>query len=370
MSKKISVITLHSVQNYGSALQTYATQKFFERIGRETEIVDYVRENNLRENLVATGLKNSRFWNRNFLTRFVYTALRKKRLEERYDIFDDFIKRNINITPQRYYSEEDLEKNPPQADVYCTGSDQTWNTFWNRGILKPFFLCYAPRGAKKISYAASFGKKSLDKDEEKEIYSLLKDYSGITVREKEGAEIVRSMGLCAECVLDPTLMLRGDEWRRLAAPRMFEKYVLIYQFTPNKTFNEAAKQLAKAKGLRLIRIGFANDSYLYCGKSVINPTVEEFLSLIANAEYIVTDSFHATSFAINLKVDFACYMPKKFSGRIQNILEIAGLEKRVFESADELLKIADEKIDFSGAEVRIDEMREKSENIMKKILND
>ena len=131
------------------------------------EVADYVRENNLPENLVKTGLANSRFWNRNAVARGLYTLLKRRSLYKRYDLFDAFLKRYIHLSPLRYHTDEDFRASPPQADIYCTGSDQTWNSYWNRGLLCPFFLCYAPEGKPKISYAASFGKKSLDPEEER-----------------------------------------------------------------------------------------------------------------------------------------------------------------------------------------------------------
>ena len=46
---KASVITLHTVDNYGSAMQTYATQEILSKFGCEVEIIDYWRWNNLPE---------------------------------------------------------------------------------------------------------------------------------------------------------------------------------------------------------------------------------------------------------------------------------------------------------------------------------
>ena len=76
-------------------------------------------------------------------------------------------------------------KNPPQADVYCTGSDQVWNSVWNNSIDKAYFLNFVPKGKKKISYASSFGKTELNEEEKEEMYKLLKEYEKISVKKNQ-----------------------------------------------------------------------------------------------------------------------------------------------------------------------------------------
>lgn len=361
---KISLITLHSVQNYGSALQTFATQCLFERLGLETEVVDYVRENNMRENLVDTGLRNSRFWNKNVLTRFAFRFLKAKDLQKRYELFDSFLQ-NIHLTSNRYISEADFEENPISADIYCTGSDQTWNSHWNRGILTPFFLSFAQEGKKKIAYAASFGQKELVPEDKEEIKERLSAYDYITVREEEAVTILEDLGIDAVRVLDPTLMLTGEEWRGLAAERIVNGgYILVYQLGYNRSFNRMAKKIARYKKLKLIRVGFGNDAYFYGGKVIKNPTVWAFLSLLANASYIITDSFHATCFATNLNVDFFSFLPKRFSGRITDFLSLVGLSERCFSDFEALKKCADKPIDFTEANAIIEVERQRSLDIV------
>ena len=361
MSLSISIITLHSVQNYGSVLQTYASQRVFEKLGCEVLIVDYVRENNLRENLTDTYLLNSGFWNKNFATRALFKILKENDLKKRYDIFWDFLKRYINLTPERYLGEEDFKKYPIETDIYCTGSDQTWNTYWNRGILPPFFLSYAPKGRKKIAFSASFGTKELAAADKPRIKEYLEKYDCITVREQEGVDILRELGIEAKRILDPTLLLSKDEWLGIASERMIKgKYILIYQLSHSGAFDRAAKAFAKYKGLKPVRIGFGNEAYLYGGHVVKNPDVGEFLSLLANAEYIITDSFHATSFAVNFNVEFFCFLPKLFPGRINDFLALVGLEGRCFSSFEELKEISQSKIDFESVNIKTEEERRRS----------
>lgn len=79
------------------------------------------------------------------------------------------------MTPKTYKSEKELESENFDYDVYCTGSDQVWNYGWNERIEYPYYLAFAPESARKISYAASFGKSKLESDEVNETRRLLKD---------------------------------------------------------------------------------------------------------------------------------------------------------------------------------------------------
>lgn len=58
ISMKIDIITLHYIRNYGSVLQTYATQAKFEAMGYEAEIVDYVRPNAEDDLMIGEDVMN------------------------------------------------------------------------------------------------------------------------------------------------------------------------------------------------------------------------------------------------------------------------------------------------------------------------
>lgn len=142
---RVSVITLHTVANYGSALQTYATQKIFENMGNSVEFVNYYRQGTLpADNIdryfngrIMTKLKF--IWGINNFTYKLTKHLLTYYLKNRKNVIDDFIERNIHLT-EKYFSPEELKKNPPNADIYVTGSDQVWNSVWNGGVDKAFFL--------------------------------------------------------------------------------------------------------------------------------------------------------------------------------------------------------------------------------------
>ena len=101
-----------------------------------------------------------------------------------------------------------------------------------------------------------------------------------------------------------------------------------------------------------------HDVFKY-GKMYCNIKVEDFISLIKNAQYIVTDSFHGTVFSLNFNKQFVIIFPGKFSTRIKSILEITNLENRVAKDENDL-QIIDKNIDFNFVNKIIEQEREKS----------
>ena len=213
----IAVVTLHNSPNYGSCLQTYATQTVLSRIGATTSIVDYYRHDAIPENETERALNGQlakkmpifRIPGVKSLARIPVSRIVARRAKP----LNDFRQSKLALTDRKYYSVEALEQNPPQADIYCTGSDQVWNSTWNEGFNKAFYLSFAPEGAKRIAYAASIGKSSLEDWEKPLMRNALKKYSHISVREVEAAELLDSIGVHgAVPVIDPTLMLNRDDW--------------------------------------------------------------------------------------------------------------------------------------------------------------
>lgn len=339
--KKISIITVLNTVNYGSALQTFATQNFFEQKGFETEFVDYWRKDQTREERIKAIRKDKKSSIKQWIKKPLRDYLEIKSIKDAEPIFRGFIREKIHLTPHTYSSYEDLLKDCPVADVYATGSDQMWNSGWNQGIEKSFFLEYVPEGKKKIAYATSIGKISFDEKEAEEIIPFIKKYDFITLREQSAVDLLGKYNIESSLVLDPTLMLDKETWSTyLPEVKREKKYLLVYQLHLEHyqaDFNEAVKTIAKEKNLEIVRITYSYAD-LKIGKKIVLPEVFEFLSLIKNAEFIVTDSFHGTAFSINFNKQMAVIYPKKFSTRMDNILSLTGLSERRYTSADKIEK--------------------------------
>lgn len=333
---KVANITLHAVNNYGSILQTYATEYLFRMLGCDVLTIDYVRKT---LKMTPWDVIKAKRMPLKLKAKTLISMLLIKGDEERAIKFRDFRKKYLTLT-KRYTSNEELKTSIPEADVYCTGSDQTWNTVCQGDIPKAFFLDFVPLEKKKISFAASFGIKELPKEEIDEVKALLSKYDSISVREQSGVDIIERLGLQSTQVLDPTLAVPNEVWDDIATPRMFkDDYILAYKLNRSRRFTKYMRDFANSKGMRLVlvrsrkEINFVNCTCL----TSVGP--QEWLSLIKNAKYVLTDSFHCTAFCILFHRQFMCILPPSYSDRIVNILQETGLTNRISTDANDYYKI-------------------------------
>ena len=325
---KVDIITMDAVPNYGSVLQAFATQDFFERHGCEVTIINYAREDVKYENLLKTWSKGN----------IIKALVMIPTINRWKHIFKSFREENLNLSEKQYSTDEDFEKYPLLADIYCTGSDQVWNSIWNKGIIRPLYLSFVPNDRFKFAYAASFGQKSLSKEEIQDTINLIDAYNFISVREKSGVDILENQYGYRDAVqlLDPTLMLSGDEWRKHSTRRKIkEDYILVYNLNRSKEFDAYAVELSKKTGYKLVRFCTRYDQFYRPGKSMLVPRVFDFISSIDNAKYVLTDSFHATAFSMNMGTEPICIYPREFGGRLESFLELTdSLQRHVIDYSD------------------------------------
>ncbi len=361
MKKKVEVITLHRIVNYGSVLQAYATQYVLEKLGYEVEFIDYYPERMHMLGMLKRIKNKNEKLRKNLILRTVARIIILPSYIKRFGIFKKFIKKNLNLSSKIYYSEQELENNVPNADIYCTGSDQVWNSGWNEKIDRPFFLDFVPNNKRKISYAASFGKEKLDYWEKAETKRMLEKYNAISLREQSGVEILKELKIKDSTnVLDPTLLLDGDSWNLISSSKYEnEKYILVYNLNRNKKIDRYAKALSEKTGMKIKFLSYQFHDFYKKGTIICNPKVEDFLALIKNASYVVTDSFHATAFSLNFNREFIIVYPGKYSTRLQSILNILGLENRVAKDEKDL-SIIENKINYELVCEKLKKEREKS----------
>lgn len=365
-SKKIEVITLQRVPNYGSVLQGYATQKVIEKLGYEAEIINYYpKRMHMYEMLKRLKTKSSKLA-KSLILRTAARIIIMPSYIKRFYVFKKFVRKNIKMTEKEYITIEDLKADMPSADIYCTGSDQVWNSKWNEGIDYALFLEFVPKEKKCISYSASFGKAKLEDKEKEETRKLLEKYSTLAMREKSGVEILENLGIKNGIqVLDPTLLLTKEEWKTLISQKYEKKkYIFMYNINRNKKLDNYAKEFAKRKKMPLIYVSYNYHECFKYGHLKCNPKVEDFLSLIANAEYVLTDSFHCTAYSINFNKNLLVAYPEKFSTRLASIVELTGLTNRVIKDYNDF-SICEKEIDYEYANKILNEERKKSIDYLK-----
>lgn len=368
-NKKVGIITLHRVVNYGSVLQTYALQEKIKELEYTTEVIDYYPERLTLIGMLKRIKNKGEKFKKSFFIRNIARIVVFPSYLIRFHVFFSFLRKHINMTKKTYKTHEEMRKEKFDYDIYCTGSDQVWNSGWNEKFDYPYYLDFAPDDKKKISYAASFGKSELDNNEIELTKKFLSRYDSISVRELSGVKIVENLGIKNSVnVLDPTLLLNGDEWRKISSNRFKnEDYILVYNLNRNKNIDDYAKNLSKKTGLKIKFLSYQLHEFYKKGKIYCNPKVEDFLALIDNAKYVITDSFHATAFSVNFNTQFIIVYPKKYGTRLQSILKLLNLENRVAKDKFDL-SVIEEKINYNDVNKIIDAERKKSLNWLEKAL--
>lgn len=367
--KKVTVITLQNVRNYGSVLQAVATQKIFEDLGCDVNFVNYVKDG-----LLASKFQRIQLWvkGRNIIQKFIYGLLLYPTFIREDRMFSRFLRKYLHQQDKEYGTEESFKDYNIDADIYCTGSDQVWNTKWNCGILRPLYLSFVPDNVKKIAYSASFGKPFLEDWEKQETHDLLSRYSAISVREKSGVDICNDLGLNnVTHVLDPTLQVDCSFWMSILSENQRNrpdkgKYLLVYQLNRNNEFDAYAKEFARRKGWRLVRFCLRYDQIVLPGKSILIPEVTDFISYIANAGCVITDSFHGTAFCCNLNTPMICIYPNEFSSRLASLLKLTGLENRRLYDYNDYSFVENTMVDFSHVNNILNREREIGKLFLKK----
>lgn len=322
--KVIAVMTSYYINNYGSILQALATKEYLSDLGLDVVFINYIRDN--VRNRKITNPK----WSTNIIKKTVYKIYRVLDDKSKKRVFLKYVNSTLKLTDP-FNSREELYNGRINADIFCVGSDQMWNSEYNGGVIGENFLDYVPKDKKKISFSTSMGMTSYDEAELERMKVLLDDFSFISVREKSAVDILTKAGLRnVHQILDPTLLISGERWKTIIKLKSkYKNYVLIYQLNDNPDMQQFARKIAKEKNLSIIQITYYMSQHWSGIKSIYDPKIDEFVSLIVNADYIVTDSFHGTAFSINLHKEFFSFSPGRYVDRIHSILLLVGLERRL-----------------------------------------
>lgn len=358
---RIGIITFHRAINFGGILQVFALQNVLESIGYKCEIIDYYSpfiESHYRKKDYFTVLQ---------LKRFISTLLYNGELKRNITGFEKFTKKYLKLSEKKYVPTNLFEANK-YYDKFITGSDQVWSPTC-AGFDSGYFLSFVTDDSKKISYAASFGTKQLPVSKFQEYRNRIKSFSAISVREASGSELVSNLiDEKAEVVLDPTLLLKKEQWEKLFDNKKDynEKYILVYMISEDKKILKLAKKMAKETGKKIFYI---NDR-IYKIKGVENLkkiTPDKWVNLFLNADIIFTNSFHGIAFSINFNKQFYAYYLQGnllANERLDNILSNFHLENRLERSEMNYF----ENIDYEKINKKLEALREKSIRFLMKNL--
>ena len=349
---KICHITYDHTINYGSCLQAYALDEIMKRMGYDvalcncSEFANKVKQARIR-NLPGTLLEHF-FQGRSFRTfektKVCYTHL----------LHDD--------------NPEDFSRLNTEYDAFVVGSDVVWNTTLNRKA-NYFYLGFTDKY--KFSYAASFGKGELNEADERLARQFLPALDAISVREKSSAEnAARFTDKPIEIVQDPVLLLEKKDWLSLARkPQRTKPYIFVYVTYLTDGVLQYVARLQEQTGLEAAWVTVRLKD-MFRLKTFRYPSPEEWLGLLEGAEYIVTNSFHATAFSTILHKNFSVFVPgdgrKGIGSRLYDFLEQFGLENRIYSRCPEKPDIS--MPDFSIADEKLPALKKKSMAFLRKNL--
>ena len=341
MKKKARIITFHCVPNYGAVLQAYALSTVLKKYFDDVKIIDYRPLILLDEYAVINTFSAKSI---------LYSLFSARQFKKKLNKFQSFRDKYLDLTNQL---DAVSDSNCDGEDVFL-GSDQIWNANITGGLDEVYFgILKNVHFDRCISYAASVGKSTLTELEQNMMKKYLENIDCISVRENEAKELLADYtSKTIEVVLDPTLLLTKNEWEKLVVHTKKIKYVLFYSLNGYDEAEILAKKTARYFNLPLIEISGGRKSLIKKNHEVIYTAGPiELISLIHDADFVVTDSFHGTVFSILFERSFVTFPHKTRGGRIKNILDKTNLNRRLTTCFNKT--IVNEKIDWVSVNERL-----------------
>lgn len=328
--KTAYIITMHCPLNYGAVLQTYAFQTYLEKIGLQAKVIDYNPQYIVYDqSLMYVG--DVRF-RKNLITRWVYRIYKAPSKYIRRKKFKQFKEKELHLT-KRFESYVEIEHEGLDADFFFCGSDQIWNVVSGAHKDPAYFLGFVADKNKKISYAAS-GNLPLCDEVINITFPMINRLGRISMREDSTLrEIQPYIKKAIAHVCDPVFLLDETEWRvfyqKHAKFCKKEKYVLVYPMGNGlEATISVANQVATQMRIPLYMISASKRKDSRVDRQFdVDPYT--FLSLIDNADFVVTNSFHGTSFSLILGKQFLTCVAEGSNQRITSLLNMAGLAERL-----------------------------------------
>lgn len=348
---KIGIMTFHRAANYGAVLQAYALQNYLSSMQNEVEIIDYRCKaiENVHSSLYFLHIKGLKNKAKQFLRWPVKLKKRKA--------FDKFLSRKIPLSI-RVDKKNIRVLLGDKYDLVIAGSDQIWNPDLTKCDMA-YLLDFVTGNTDKISYAASFGIETLDKRNAERFKKYLAGFNKLSVREQQGITILKN--LCnkeAAETLDPTLLLKKEDWKRFMAVPKDKDFILLYMINYSDKLMHIARKMAETERKQLV---FISDSMRRKRgiKYMTSVTPEEWTGLFYNAAYVVTNSFHGTAFSINFNKNVIIGLSsarQNGNTRITNLLDKLSIE---YDCRSDTIDLGSD-INWESVNSLLDELRESS----------
>lgn len=344
---KIGILSLALGRNYGGILQQYALSKYLESLGNQVVIIN--RQPN-SDGFLKTAIRNT------LKSLGIKRYNRQPRVEPN---LRDFIQREFTVSPPVSSARQFLNLcKKEQFDAIVYGSDQIWRREFELSCGLDYFGVSTPDAVKQIAYAPSFGLDVWEYNEKETsvILDSLSRFSALSSREESGIKLIKdNLALDASLVSDPTMLLAASHYATISSlPKIKKPYCFVYWLGDMDSMNEVIKCKTANRNLALVSINLRSDYPL--------PSIEDWLSYLKNAEYVITDSFHGTVFSLLFHKQFYIHCNKSGGfGRIETLLTKIGAESK--------LTNPEQNIDYEVVEKRICAFRSESQSFLNDALS-
>lgn len=375
--KRVGILThYHNSNNYGGVLQAYALCRVLRELGTEAEQVRYV--------MCAPPQSKAELLRKLLDVKQLSQRIQRKLSPEPPELAGRraaFARFRDECVPhsEAVYTHETIAQCGPLYDGFVTGSDQVWNPLnWQEA----YMLTFVPEGKTKFSYAASVAREELTEAQRADFRRCLVGYRGVSVREQRAVELLRDLSpVPVEQSLDPTMLLTAGQWDAICTPRQIEEpYVFCFLLGEDRAQRETARAFAAAKGLPLVTLPYLAGTRRRCDdgfgdRQLFDVAPGALLSLIRHAEYVLTDSFHASVFSGVYRKEYFVFtrlFQEAMSVRIRTLTELHGSEDHFCDrperlSADYLLSLPP--IDYSAQSGELLRLREESLAYLRRMLD-
>ena len=366
MKKKVCVTTWYNSINYGTCIQCYALVEFL----RTNNFNVYVPDSYKCYYGIKHPIETIKEVHKKFKKKFI------KQSNDKDTLMNERIKNNTNFANKKIKiniikSRKDYIDIINKCDFFISGSDQIWNPNY---VTPPMLLSYVPKNKTKIAYGSSFGVSTLPKSMTFFYKKYLKKFDFIGVREKTAKDIVKSLiNKEAEGVLDPSFLLNKAEWKSIAKKpkdiKEGEKFVFSYFIGKNLKSKHEIEKFSKSNNLPVYNAVSESKILDLYGTSMKDIGVEEFIWCILNAQYIITDSFHAVALSINFNKKFYVYKrfkdsdTKSQNSRIYDILKTFNIKLNIETKENNLSNIKKD-INYKEINQVLETLRKSSVNFL------
>lgn len=362
---RIGIITQPLRANYGGLLQNFALQTVLKRCGHEVITLDWPKK--IRYHLKDLPTIYCKSIVKLFL-KIDDNIFEKRRQERLFPI----IAQNTQPFVDKYITScecADLSKlNLDGFGAFVVGSDQVWRGLYNPNIYNSFLGFTKGATVKRIAYAASFGVDNwgFSDVQTRKCAELVQDFDAVSVREDSGVGLCKQyLGVDAEHVLDPTMLLNCADYRSLIQSSSVDRHsgqLMTYLLDLNTTKQNVIDCAAQQLGLEVFSTVSKYEDLHAKLSERIQPSVEQWLAGFDDANFVVTDSFHGCVFSIIFNKPFIVIgNERRGLSRFKSLLKMFNLEDRLFCSGNgSAMDIICRSIDWTMVNDRLAEWRNKS----------